>query len=63
MAQFCCDMCKYIGSICDFCKFYNFNGDKNGVYNGRGYCEKFKVYKEPEQGVGCEEYICKLIKG
>lgn len=28
-----------ISDICDFCRFYAFNGDEEGAYTGEGRCE------------------------
>ena len=61
MSQFCSRGCEQNGSICDFCKFYNFNGDENGAYTGNGWCRKLKVHKDPEEGYKCEEFVCFLI--
>ena len=63
MAKFCNKECKEVGPICDFCRFYNFNADKYGVYLNKGYCTKLEKRKEPEDG--CKHFICfhyKLIK-
>jgi hypothetical protein len=43
-------------SICDFCSFYNFNADKNGVYTGRGWCRLLHKRREPESG--CKRFHC-----
>lgn len=33
--------------ICDYCKFYEFNPDRDGGYIGLGYCTKYKMGKDP----------------
>lgn len=49
-------------SICDFCGWYSFNGDKNGVYLGNGYCNKFEKHSEPEWGSKCDKFVCTNTK-
>ena len=63
MAKFCSEHCEETGAICDFCKFYDFNGDEEGAYTGDGHCNKFDVQKDPEDGLGCEEFICFKAEG
>ena len=46
--------CK--SDVCDFCVWYDFNGE-NGCYVGKGYCNKLKKQKDPEEN--CKEFICK----
>lgn len=58
MALFCDKDCEERGSICDFCKFYRFNGCVDGSYTGDGWCRKFNKQKEPEEGCGCSEFVC-----
>lgn len=41
--------------ICDFCKFYNFNG-RDGVYVNRGWCKLLHKRKAP--GDGCKRFHC-----
>lgn len=45
---------------CDFCRLFNFNGDENGVYVGRGYCVKFEIKSDP--GDVCGTFICARYK-
>jgi len=42
--------------LCDFCKFYNFNPDKEGAYIGLGYCTKHKKASAPEHD--CDDFEC-----
>ena len=42
--------------VCDFCAFYNFNGDKDGIYTGRGWCKLLHKRKEPESF--CKRFHC-----
>ena len=49
-------------AVCDFCGYYNFNGDKGGVYLDKGWCNKFNRREEPEGGRYCEEFICSQTK-
>ena len=58
MAIFCNAVCEQDGSICEFCKFYDFNGNEEGAYTGNGWCNKFNKQKEPYQGYGCSEFVC-----
>jgi len=46
--------------VCDYCKFYNFNPDKNGAYIGLGYCKRWKVSKRPEDC--CKSFHCELCE-
>ena len=58
MAKFCSEDCERQGAICDFCKFYDFNGDEDGAYTGEGWCNKFGKQKDPEEGWNCDKFIC-----
>lgn len=60
MKRYCSEECKKIGPMCDFCKFYDFNGDKYGFYIERGYCRFHKKAKEPFEG--CKDFVCFRIK-
>ena len=62
MAKFCSKGCEEAGAICDFCINYNFNGDKNGVYLGKGYCKLTGEPQEPQHGHGCKEFICMRVE-
>lgn len=48
-----CDTC--LGEICDFCVWYDFNGEEGG-YSGDGYCRRWKAPRDPDDG--CAEYHC-----
>jgi hypothetical protein len=50
MPVYCSFECSYIGAVCDFCKHYDFNGDKNGAYTGDGWCKLHQIQKDPENG-------------
>lgn len=39
------------GACCEFCKFYDFNGDGD-VYVGDGYCNLCQEHKDPENVCG-----------
>ncbi len=58
--KYCNKECKEVGPICDFCRFYNFNSDKYGIYIGKGYCVRLENRKEPEDG--CKYFICMNYK-
>ena len=47
-------------AVCDFCKYYNFNGNKNGTYIELGYCTLYKTKKHPESDI-CKRFYCKEI--
>lgn len=43
---------------CDFCKYYNFNGDELGRYTGNGLCI---LHNEPSEPYDyCEDFYCFL---
>ncbi len=46
--------------ICDFCKFFDFNGDENGTYINLGCCNFHKENRDPTSQ--CDEFICMNIK-
>ncbi len=53
-----CDKCVgEHGACCDFCKFYDFNGNSDGAYTGEGYCNKCIEPKDPENV--CSKFHCK----
>lgn len=54
MSQRACD------PICDFCRFYNFNGNENGAYVGEGRCDHPDHPRASEPGDGCEDFDCRL---
>ena len=47
--------------VCDFCIFYDFNGDKKGVYTGHGVCwnPNHPTRKMPHDG--CSDFICNYV--
>ena len=55
-----CNTCEEELACCDFCKYYDFNGDDEGRYTGDGYCNKKKQGREP--GEECDEFHCKQAK-
>ena len=52
-----CNNCVPI-PCCDFCAYYDFNGDEDGVYIDKGWCNKFTKSSLPEYGQECNEFIC-----
>ncbi len=45
-------------AICDFCKHYNFNGDKDGCYVGKGECTH-PAHRGPREPVdACRYFYC-----
>lgn len=44
--------------ICDFCRFYQFNGDENGVYIDKGMCEHPDHAGRRDPADGCEDFVC-----
>ena len=58
MPKFCSDDCQDTGSICDFCTWYDFNGNEDGAYIGDGWCRKFEEQADPSDGHNCDEFIC-----
>ena len=57
MPTFCTD-CIDNATVCDFCKYYDFNpaNDKHKSYTGNGYCRFHKRKSDPEDG--CEDFYC-----
>jgi len=49
----CCDECL---PVCDFCIYYNFNGNEFGGYIEKGWCRKHKEERDP--GSQCENFHC-----
>lgn len=54
MAIFC-DSC--LDAICDFCTWYDFNGDEEGMYTGNGYCRFHLEYRDPTDA--CGDFHCR----
>lgn len=42
--------------ICDFCVYYDFNGDKDGAYTGDGRCKLYDQPKDPSDS--CPAFTC-----
>ena len=56
-----CKNCEPIACCCDFCKYYDFNADKQGMYTGDGYCRKHKRQADPAEV--CDDFHCiELVK-
>ena len=53
----CSDDCY---PICDFCKYYRFNGDECGCYIGEGFCNLCQEPRDPWEG--CDDFYCFSIK-
>lgn len=51
--QKCNDECS---PACDFCIYYEFNGDEDGAYTGNGHCVKHEIQSDP--GYYCEDFHC-----
>lgn len=60
MKRFCSKACEVVGAVCDFCIFYDFNGDDDGCYTGDGYCRFHQKQIDPEEG--CADFICFRVK-
>lgn len=46
--------------ICDFCTYYDFNGNRQGAYTGDGFCRFHDAPREPWDG--CEEFVCFVLE-
>ena len=45
--------------LCDFCKYYNFNGDDEGCYTEDGWCT---LHNKPSEPIDeCEDFYCFLV--
>lgn len=51
-----CSKCDPHATLCDFCKFYEYRGDEFGTYVNKGWCQKWKAPKDPDDG--CGEFYC-----
>ena len=60
MAKYCGKECKQLGGICDFCEYYDYNGDKDGCYIGKGYWGLHKKQIDPHYE--CNDFVCGFIK-
>lgn len=45
--------------ICDFCTFYDFNGDEEGAYKGDGYCRRHGRAQDPNGA--CDDFHCRRV--
>ena len=52
-----CDPIYY--AVCDFCRYYDFNGTKDGKYTGNGWCRFHKRQEDP--GSGCDDFHCENV--
>jgi hypothetical protein len=48
--------CSLDEGCCDFCKFFDFNGDEDGCYTDDGWCRKHSRKTDP--GDLCADYRC-----
>lgn len=44
--------------VCDFCAYYRYNGDAQGVYIGEGQCAHPAHPGERDPGDGCDDFCC-----
>lgn len=51
----CSDECEQ-GACCDFCIYYDFNGNEEGAYTGEGWCDYLDEQSDP--GDVCENFYC-----
>jgi len=51
-----CEAAEECYPICDFCKYYNFNGNETGAYTGNGYCSKLRMNTDPADS--CNDFHC-----
>lgn len=57
MAKYCANC---LGAACDFCKWYDFNGDEDGCYTGDGLCRRWQIAADPMDN--CDEFVCHCLK-
>lgn len=50
-----CENC--IGEICDHCRWYDFDGDKEGGHRRNGYCRLHKEAQDPDYP--CLQFYCR----
>lgn len=56
-----CSSCA--GPLCDFCVWFDFNGDQEGVYLGLGRCTHSE-HPRPEDPAGaCDDFVCSAAEG
>lgn len=51
-----CPKCEPRALCCDFCAYYQFNGDEQGRYTGEGWCRLHKREEDPASL--CDDYFC-----
>jgi hypothetical protein len=49
-----CPTC--IGALCDFCRWYDFNGDEDACYTGDGWCRLHGRSSDPTDE--CGDFHC-----
>lgn len=54
----CCPHCTPEEALCDFCVWFDFNGDADGAYTGDGFCRRHSRPADPCDA--CEDYECFL---
>lgn len=54
---FCKNCVGEDGACCDFCRYYDFNGNEKGYYMGNGHCQKHDKRSDP--GDVCDDFYCK----
>jgi len=47
--------------VCDFCIFYDFNSDEDGVYTGNGVCWHPDHPQRKYPTDGCDDFICSAV--
>jgi hypothetical protein len=51
-----CNECDSRALCCDFCAYYQFNGDEQGRYTGDGWCRLHKREEDPASL--CDDFFC-----
>ena len=68
--KYCSKECELYNGICDFCKYYDYNGKdlvKDGktyhgaIYTQAGWCRLHKRRQEPSDN--CSNFECYNVKG
>ena len=60
MSEHCTDDTSGCPIVCDFCAFFDFNGNEHGWYMGNGWCRLHQKKKDPISG--CNDFECFTIK-
>jgi hypothetical protein len=55
-----CSQCREDIVCCDFCRMFNYNGNKEGTYLGNGYCVYHETSCEPLDV--CNDFVCMFYK-